>query len=129
MNKKNLKAISAAETEIMLLLWELGQATVQDVFGKLPDGRDIACATVQTMLRRLEKKGYVAHETQGKAHVFYPVAKRDEVVGSAVGAFVDKLFGGDSLGLVQYLAQHGKIGSEDIERLRDITTEKEDRND
>ena len=121
MNKSNLKALSGAETEVMVILWELKRGSVQDVCDKLPAERSIAYATVQTLLRRLEKKRYAAHDVEGKAHIFYPVARRDEVVDSAIGAFVGKLFGGSCSGLVQYLAEHGKIDSEDIKRLRDIT--------
>jgi BlaI family penicillinase repressor len=121
MTECDLQALSGAETEIMVLLWELGRASVQDVCGRLPEGRSIAYATVQTLLRRLEKKGYIAHDVEGKAHIFYPVAVRDDVVGSAVGVFVDKLFAGSCAGLAQYLAEHGKIDAADIERLRDIT--------
>lgn len=121
MNKRTLRALSGAETEVMVILWELDRGSVQDVCDKLPAERSIAYATVQTLLRRLEKKGYVAHDVEGKAHIFYPVAERDEVVGSALGVFVDKLFGGSCSGLVQYLAEHGKIDAEDIDRLRDIT--------
>ena len=121
MTKDDLRALSGAETEIMVILWEVGRASVQDVCGSLPEGRQIAYATVQTLLRRLEQKGYIAHDVAGKAHVFYPVVGRDEVVGSAVGVFVDKLFGGSCAGLAQYLAEHGKIDADDIERLRNIT--------
>ena len=56
MTKDDLRALSGAETEIMVLLWEHGRASVQDVCGWLPEGRSIAYATVQTLLRRLEKK-------------------------------------------------------------------------
>jgi predicted transcriptional regulator len=121
MTKDDLRALSGAETEIMVLLWELGRASVQDVCGRLPEGRSIAYATVQTLLRRLEKKGYIGHDVKGKAHVFYPVTERDEVVGSALGVFVDKLFDGSCAGLAQYLAEHGKIDAADIDKLRDIT--------
>jgi len=120
-SKRNLQALSGAETEIMVILWELERGSVQDVCDSLPKGRAIAYATVQTLLRRLEKKGYIAHDVAGKAYVFFPVAKRDEVIGSAVGVFVDKLFGGSCAGLAQYLAEHGKIDAGDIERLRNIT--------
>ena len=121
MDKPNLRALSGAETEIMVILWDLDRGSVQGVCDKLPEDRSITYATVPTLLRRLEKKCYVAHDVEGKAHVFYPVTQRDEVVGSAVGAFVDKLFGGSCAGLAQYLAEHGKIDAEDIEKLRDIT--------
>ena len=123
--KKTSPPLSPSETEVLRIVWELETATVQKVCDKLPKKRDIAYATVQTLLRRLEKKGYVKHRTQGKAHVFYPVAKQEDVIGSAVGSFVDKLFGGDAVPLVQYLAKHGKLTSDDLAKLKKMVSKKE----
>lgn len=120
MTKKELAALSPAETEVLRLVWELKGATVQQVVDQLPPERAITYATVQTLLRRLEKKGYLTHQTKGKAHVFTAVAKKEEVISRTVGDFVNRLFGGDPLPLVQYLAEHGKISGEDIDRLRDL---------
>jgi len=80
----------------------------------------VAYATVQTLLRRLEKKGYVKHEVQGKAHLFRPVISREDVIHRTVGAFVDRLFGGDPVPLLMYLADHSKLSGEDIARLRKL---------
>ena len=57
MTRKNLPALSPSETEILRLVWQLEKATVQEVCEKLPAKRKITYATVQTLLRRLEKKG------------------------------------------------------------------------
>jgi len=125
MAKKTLVPLSPAETEILRLVWENGRATVQNVCNALPASRKIAYATVQTLLRRLEKKGYIKHQTVGKAHVFSPAVKPDHVISSAVGSFLDKLFGGDPVPLMQYLAKHGKITPADVEELKQLTA-KED---
>jgi len=69
--------LSVAETEVLRLLWQLGTGTVQDICDALPPERDVAYATVQTLLRRLESKGYVTHETRGRAHVFGPAIDRE----------------------------------------------------
>lgn len=117
-----LPALSPGETEILALLWQLGRGTVQQVCNKLPAERQkIAYATVQTLLRRLEKKGYVIHEVKGKAHVFVPAARREDVISRAVGDFVDRLFGGDPVPLLLHLARYGKLDAQDIERLRKLT--------
>jgi len=121
MAKKTLVPLSPAETEILRLVWEKGSATVQNVCDALPASRKIAYATVQTLLRRLEKKGYIRHETVGKAHVFTPAVKRDDVISKAVGSFLDKLFGGDPVPLMQYLAKHDKITPADVEELKQLT--------
>ena len=120
MSRKRLAALSPAETEILRLIWQLGTGTVQQVCEQLPPKRRIAYATVQTLLRRLEKKGYLSHESQGKAHLFSPAAKRDEVIDRTVGDFVDRLFGGDPLPLMHHLANHSKLDADEIERLKKL---------
>ncbi|MBN1362048.1 MAG: BlaI/MecI/CopY family transcriptional regulator [Sedimentisphaerales bacterium] len=118
MAKSKLPRMSPAETEILQLLWQLGEATVQQTCDRLPRRRKIAYATVQTLLRRLENKGYITHRTEGKAHVFLPVAKREDVIKRSVSDFVNRLFGGDPIPLMHYLAEHGKISADDIEELK-----------
>lgn len=120
MTNKKLPALSPSETEILRLVWQIEKATVQDVCDKLPATRKIAYATVQTLLRRLEGKGYLRHDIRGKAHVFLPAVKREHVLKRSVGDFLDRLFGGDPIPLVQYLAEHGKISADDIERLKKL---------
>jgi BlaI family penicillinase repressor len=124
MVRKNLQALSPSETEILRLVWQLGQATVQEVCDKLPARRKIAYATVQTLLRRLENKGYLKHDVRGKAHVFFAAVKKEHVVKRSVGDFLDRLFGGDPIPLMQYLAEHGKINTDDVERLKKLAGKK-----
>ena len=120
MPRKPLTPLSRSETEILRLVWQLGKGTVQDVCDKLPSGRRIAYATVQTLLRRLESKGYVGHETKGKAHVFFPAVKRERVIRTTVNDFVDRLFGGDPVPLMLHLADKATLDAEDLKRLRKL---------
>jgi predicted transcriptional regulator len=124
MTRKNLPALSPSETEILRLVWQLGKATVQDVCEKLPAKRKITYATVQTLLRRLEKKGYLKHHIRGKAHVFFAAVKSEKVIKRSVSDFLDRLFGGDPVPLMQYLAEHGRIDAEDIEELKQLAGKK-----
>ena len=124
MVRKNLPALSPSETEILRFLWQLNKATVQEVCDKLPNKRKIAYATVQTLLRRLEKKGYVKHRIRCKAHVFSPAVKREAVIKRSVGDFLQRLFGGDPIPLMQYLAEHGKLDADDIEKLKQLADKK-----
>jgi BlaI family penicillinase repressor len=120
MGKKKLKLMSHAETEILRLVWELNEATVQHIRDQLPSDRKLAYNTVQTLLCRLEQKGYLKHRIKGKAHVYVPAVKQKEVIKSTVGDFLGRLFGGDPKPLVQFLAEDGKIDEEDINRLREL---------
>ena len=125
MSSKNLTALSRSETEILRLLWQLGSGTVAEIHDTLPEGRRIAYATVQTLLRRLERKGYVSHQTKGKAHVFHPAARREDVVTRTVGDFVEGLFGGDPVPLMLHLAENTTLDPEDVERLKSLIAKAE----
>jgi BlaI family penicillinase repressor len=120
MTKRKLPAVSPAETEILRLVWQLDKATVQEVCDSLPAKRKITYATVQTLLRRLERKGYLKHRIRGKAHVFFAAVNSEKVIKRSVSDFLDRLFGGDPVPLMQYLAEHGKIDADDIEKLKQL---------
>lgn len=129
MTKKTSPAVSPAETEILRLVWQLESATVQDICDALAADaadRSITYATVQTVLRRLEKKGYVKHDVKGKAHLFSAALKPEDVITRTVGDFVKRLFGGDPLPLMLHLADHSKLKAEDIERLKKLIRKKGD---
>jgi BlaI family transcriptional regulator, penicillinase repressor len=117
---KKLKSMSPTETKILRLVWELNEATVQQIRDQLPPEKKIAYNTVQTLLSRLEQKGYLKHRIEGKAHVYVPAVKQKDVIKTTVGDFLSRLFGGDPKPLVQFLAEDGKIDEEDINRLREL---------
>jgi len=117
---KKLSAMSPSETEILRLLWQLGTGTVRQVCERLPTTRTVAYATVQTLLRRLEHKGYVRHRTKGKAHVFFPAVEPEKVIQRTVGDFVDRLFGGNPAPLMLHLADHGRLDADTIQRLKQL---------
>jgi BlaI family penicillinase repressor len=117
---KKAPAMSSAETEILRLVWQLEPVTVQEICDAISETRAVNYATVQTLLRRLEKKGYVHHELRGKAHLFSAAIKRDEVVKRTVGDFVERLFGGDPLPLMLHLADQADLNPADIERLKNL---------
>jgi len=125
MTKLKLRAMSPAETEILRLVWQLEQATVQGICDALPTKRRIAYKTVQTLLRRLEEKGYIRHRIEGKAYLFSPAIERKAVVKRTVLDFLDRLFGGDPGPLMQFLAEDGHIDAKDIDRLRDLIEKSE----
>jgi BlaI family penicillinase repressor len=120
MGKGKLRAMSPAETGILRLVWQLGEASVQQVHDVLPARRKVAYKTVQTLLRRLEEKGYLTHRAKGKAYVFCPAVKREAVVKRTVLDFLDRLFGGDPRPLMHFLAREGRIDARDIEELKKL---------
>src|SRR4030042_1288696 len=120
MTKSKRPAMSPAETEVLRLVWQSREATVQQVYDAMPPNRKVTYVTVATLVRRLEEKGYLKHRVRGKAFVYAPAAKKEDVIRRTIGDLVERLFGGNPVPLMQHLAQHSGITDEDIERLREL---------
>ena len=124
MTRRKRPAMSPAETEVLRLVWDAKKATVQQVYDGLPANRKVTYVTVATLLRRLEEKGYLKHRVRGKAFVYTPAVKKEEVINRTIGDLVQRLFGGNPVPLMQHLALHSEISDEDIEELRDLAKKK-----
>lgn len=111
-------SLSKGEMEIARLLWEIGPATVRQVFEALPDARKMDFSTVQTYLRRLDKKGYAASKLDGRIRVYSARAKARTVIKETVDDLVQRLFGGETYPLVRHLVEDRGIGSEELAELR-----------
>jgi predicted transcriptional regulator len=113
--------LTRAESEIMAILWARGGATVHDVVAALP--RSVAYTSALTMLRILEKKGYVLHEAHpdgGRAHVYKPLVQAGKARRHHVRDLVDRLFGGQAEQLVVGLLEEEKWSKADLEHLREL---------
>ena len=106
------------EMDLMEVLWERGTATAAEVREALED--DLAYNTVLTILRRLEVKGYVGHEEEGRAHRYYPLVEREEARGSALQRLLDRVFGGSPELLLTHLVSVRTLDEPEIKRLREL---------
>lgn len=122
-------ALSKREMEVARLLWGLGQATVRQVHEALPAERTIDFTTVQTYLRRLDAKGYVRTWLEGRTRVYAPKVKPTTVIRETVNDLVDRLFGGETLPLVQHLIEERGIGGEGLAQLRQLLDRLEEESD
>jgi len=104
------------ELDIMAALWDAGEATVADVRAHVRD--ELAYTTVQTMLRILEEKGYVAHREEGRAHVFYPLVEREAAGTSALERLRRKLFGGSAELLLTQVVADRDLSPDELRRMQ-----------
>lgn len=111
------------ELQIMQILWRRGQATAREITEELSANRPIAHSTVQTMLRKMEAKGAVAHETDDRTFVFRPLYQQTEVTESATRDLLARLFDGSVYGLVSHLLKHETVSEEELTRLRKLLEE------
>ena len=112
---------------ILRVLWERREATVVEVLEALSDERDRALTTIATMLTKMEKRGLVAHRSEGRQFVFRALVSESQVRRSMVAELTSKLFAGDLTALVSHLLQEHEIDAKELERLRTLVSEQEKR--
>lgn len=113
------------QIEIMRILWTRGEATVVEVHRDLGRTRDLAQATVATLLSRLEKKGAITHRSEGRQFVFRALVAEDEVRRSMLAQITDRLFTGDVPALIHQLLDEREISRGDLDEVRALIEAKE----
>ena len=113
------------ELDIMSILWRQGGATVAEVRDLLPD--TLAYTSVLSALQTLEEKGYVGHDTEGRAYRYYPMVAVEEAGESALGRVLDKIFHGSAESLLAQLVSDRTIPPEELKRMRQMLEELEGR--
>jgi len=109
----------------MKIVWQKRQATVRDVYETLLEHRKIAYTTVMTMMRVLEKKGYVKTHRENRAFVYRPTRPERQVLRSMVREFVDRVFNGSAQPLLVHLVEDRRLSSEELEELERLIREAE----
>jgi predicted transcriptional regulator len=117
----NRPAISDTELEVMKVIWEHGPGTVREINALLhAQGRRWAYTTVQTMLNRLEAKGYVASDKREVAHVFRPAVSRDRLLRQRLKDLANQLCEGTTAPLMLALVEGQRFTREEIEPFRQL---------
>jgi BlaI family penicillinase repressor len=117
--------LTPQELELMKIVWQKGQATVRDVYETLLEHRKIAYTTVMTMMRVLEKKGYVKTLRVNRAFVYRPARPERQVLRSMVREFVDRVFNGSAQPLLVHLVEDRRLSSKELDELERLIHEAE----
>jgi len=113
-------SLSALQLSLMRALWSAGQATVAEVVQAVRDERALAHTTVSTLLTRLEKRGVVAAERDGRQIVYRPLVSESQVRQSMVSGLLTNLFEGRASDLLSHLIKRDEIAPEDLARIRQL---------
>ena len=120
MARSKSATLTAAELRIMNVLWEKGSATVHEVLQGLPEKPALAYNSVLTIIRILEKKGYVKHVKDKRAHVYTPAIDRKDARRFEVKHLVSRFFGNSDELLVLNILEEKSIDAEELARLRQL---------
>lgn len=121
MAKRNMPPLSAAQMEIMEIVWKYDELTVTEVQQKLLEiDRDLARNTVQTLMVRMEEKGWLAHRPVGRTFFYRAGQPKHVSLGQKVQDLVDSSFQGSAEQLVNSLLETCKLKKGEAERIRKL---------
>ena len=120
MPPKQSPTLTEAELRIMDVLWLKGAATVQQVLDWLPEKPALAYNSVLTTIRILEKKGYVRHAKDGRAHIYEAVIGRKEASRSEIRHLVSRFFRDSHEALVLNILEGDGLEAQELARLRQM---------
>ena len=120
MARNKSTTLTEAELRIMNVLWDRGSATVHEVLQAFPDNPPLAYNSVLTIVRILEKKGYVKHVKDKRTHVYTAQVNRKDATRFEVRHLVSRFFGNSHEQLVLNVLEESSIDAEELNRLRQL---------
>jgi BlaI family transcriptional regulator, penicillinase repressor len=117
--------LTEAELRIMNVLWMKGSGSVQQILDGLPKKPVLAYNSVLTTVRILEKKGYVKHVKDGRAHIYLPLVGRKEATRFEIRHLVNRFFENSHELLVMNILEDRSIDDEELQHLRKMLNEDE----
>jgi BlaI family penicillinase repressor len=113
-----MQKLTKAEEDIMQLIWDLGRGTVSDLLERIEEPRP-PHSTVSSVVRILEKKGYVDHKAYGKTHEYFPIVAKEDYGRRSLTDVLRNYFDGSVSRLVSHLVEDKKLSANDVQEILD----------
>ncbi len=111
-----MRRLTKAEEEVMLIMWKIREGVVRDVISELK-GKDTPYTTVSTVIRVLEKKGFVGHKAFGTTHLYYPLVSKQEYLKGYLSGVVRTYFNGSFSSMASFFARENDLSLLDMKEL------------
>jgi BlaI family transcriptional regulator, penicillinase repressor len=121
-----MKQLTRAEEQIMHILWDLERAFIKDIMARLPEPKP-AYNTVSTIVRILEKKGFVNYKAYGKTHEYYPLIDKPGYTRKYLQNFVKNYFSNSYKQMVSFFAREENLSISEMEEMRRLIEEQIDK--
>ena len=112
--------LSDLQISVMKVLWENGKLSVSDAHKLLNQNKELALTTVATLLKRMQEKGIVDHEKQGRQYLYFPLVSEKDVKSSMLSNMLSSLFDGKPEELVHHLVAQDDVAEKDLEKIRQL---------
>ena len=124
MSRKQLDHFGQLQRAVIEVVWELGEATVRQVWRRLCRKKELAYTTVLTAMQRLERDGWLRHRVDGRKHIYLPTKTRAQAGAGSVKKFVQRMFDGNSLMLFRQLVEEDELSDNDLRELQELINQK-----
>lgn len=114
-----MQKLAKREEQIMQACWHLGKAFIKEIIAELPDPKP-HYNSVATMVRILEDKGFLGHETFGNTFRYYPVITKEQYQNHAFDDIVRQYFNNSYPRMLAYFAREQKISSEELKEILEL---------
>ena len=118
MARRRSVPLTEAEQRLMEIVWSAGAATVGQIVEAIPAAERPAYNTVQTIMKILERKGYVAHRAEGRAFVYQAVVNRDSAARTALSHVMQRFFDGSPRALALNLIEGDHLTEDELDELQ-----------
>ena len=122
-SENRTQELTRAELEIMQVLWLRGACFVHDILDGLEEPRP-AYNTVSTIVRILEKKGFVGHRAYGKSYEYYPAVSKDDYARRYMDTVLNNFFGGSVSRLVSFFSENKALSVEETDAILEMLRER-----
>ncbi len=120
-----LRELTKAEEQVMHAIWKLQKTNVHGIIDELPEPRP-AYNTVSTIVRILEQKGFVGHESKGRTHLYFALIAKDNYRKFAVTNLVDGYFSGSLSKLVSFFVDKENLKLEEVDEILRLIEQQKD---
>jgi predicted transcriptional regulator len=111
-----IKSLTKAEEDIMQYIWQLGRCTVSNIIERMKDPKP-PHSSVSTIVRILEKKGFVDHKTYGRTYEYFPIVSKEDYSRKSVSSLIANYFNGSPSELVSFLVNKEETSVEELQEL------------
>jgi predicted transcriptional regulator len=118
MARGSIDRLGALQKAVMEAVWDLGEATVQQVRDRLQREPLPAYTTVLSVMQKLEKAGWLTHRAETRSYIYSPIRSRQEAGVTSLRTFIERVFRGDPLLLFQHLLEDEDLSDEDLKVLK-----------
>ena len=115
------KQLGDLEADVMSVVWDKREATVQDVKDALDPHRELAYTTIMTVMSRLAAKGMLNRRKEGRAYIYTPADSQEKVAGSLLRLLIQRFYNGATASAIAHLLETEEdVDQAELEELEEL---------